>query len=335
VKGKTLQNTLLFNLMQYNQEGEIPTAINGEDLPSWECPLPSAGNLTPNGYISYLTYRWRRCKLVVAGENVVKAASHPGDKLPKDLSAQQWECGIPYRKTKKGNFPVRLSLNRSLWRDADTFLQSSEAGDRPRILDWIADLKAEDEIDDLVHLQILGLTVDNAKPLGWDSSQFSAPLIYLKDKNLWQCLSIAIRIAEEHQQVFRSFKGSPYATLAEALKNGEPNKIANNLNGESRYWATLDRDFQLLLAELPRDRTVDGNGTTYGLKELPTWTKTVQNAARRAFTDSIASIRNYEARAKALRSLEYQLAKLRGEGQESKTKKQAKKDQENQQLTLI
>jgi CRISPR system Cascade subunit CasA len=336
VKGKTLRDTLMLNLMQYDREREIPSATNGEDLPSWECPLLPATNRIPNGYISYLTYRWRRCRLFIEDENVVKAASHPGDKLPKELSPQQWEYGIPYRKNKKGDFPVRLNLNRSLWRDADAFLQSSEAGDRPRILDWVADLKAEDAIDDIIHLQILGLTVDNAKPLGWDSSQFSAPVIYLKNKNknLWQSLSIAIRIAEEHQQVFKYFKGSPYSALAEALKNGDAGKIASSLNGESRYWATLDREFQILLAKLPEDKKVDDDGTTYGIKELPIWTKIVQNAARRAFTDSIASIRNYEARAKALRSLEYYLAKLRGEVKESKAKKKAKKDSESQQLAL-
>uniref|UniRef100_UPI002869FDD6 type I-E CRISPR-associated protein Cse1/CasA n=1 Tax=Chamaesiphon sp. VAR_48_metabat_135_sub TaxID=2964699 RepID=UPI002869FDD6 len=309
--------------------------FNGEDSPSWERPLFPPANRIPSGYVDHLTYQYRRCRIFLEGENVVSAASHPGDKLPRDLSAQTWECAIPYVKNPKGSFPLRLNLDRSLWRDSAVFLQSSDSSVRPRIIDWIADLKDADLIEEIIHLQVLGLTVDNAKPLGWTSAQFSAPIIYLTNRDLWSSLSKALKIAEEHQQIFRSFKGSPYHTLAETLKNGDAGKLAGTLNGESRYWATLDREFQILLAKLPEDKTIDANGTTYGIKELPLWTETVQRAARRAFTDSIESIRNYEARAKALRSLEFQLAKLRGEEKDKKTKKTSKKVPANQQLALL
>ncbi len=333
VRGQTLQDTLMLNLMQYDPVREIPTPVNGEDLPSWERSLLAPANHIPSGYIDHLTYQYRRCRIFLEGENVVRAASHPGDKLPRDLSAQTWECSIPYVKNPKGSFPLRLNLDRSLWRDSAVFLQSSDSASRPRILDWVADLKAEDLIEEIIHLQVLGLTVDNAKPLGWTNAQFSAPLIYLTNRDLWSSLSVALKIVEDNQQVFRSFKGSPYHALAEALKNGEAGKLAGSLNGETRYWATLDREFQILLAKLPEDKTIDANGTVYGIKELPLWTETVQRAARLAFTDSIESIRNYEARAKSLRSLEFQLAKLRGDKDEKKTKKTSKKAPVDKQLT--
>jgi CRISPR system Cascade subunit CasA len=335
VRGKTLQDTLMLNLMQCDPSREIPATFNGEDLPSWERPLFPPANRIPSGYVDHLTYQYRRCRIFLDGENVVRAASHPGDKLPRDLSAQIWECGIPYVKNPKGSFPLRLNLDRSLWRDSAVFLQSSDSSVRPRIIDWIADLKDADLIEEIIHLQILGLTVDNAKPLGWTSTQFSAPIVYLTNRDLWSSLSKALKIAEEHQQIFRSFKGSPYHALAETLKNGDASKLAGTLNGESRYWATLDREFQLLLAKLPNDKTTNELGTIYGINELPAWTETVQKAARRAFTDSIESIYNYEARAKALRSLEYQLAKLRGDKDDKKTKKTSKKAPVDKQLTLL
>ena len=59
----------------------------------------------------------------------------------------------------------------------------------------------------------------------------------------------------------------------------------------------------------------------YGNKKLPEWTKTIQSAATEALSESIASIRNYEARAAALRSLSYHLAKFRGEIKPKSTKK--------------
>ena len=329
VRGDDLCETLLLNLIQYDGE-EKPCVATGDDLPVWERQSQKPKERIPVGYIDYLTYQWRRVKVFVQGDRVVRVALHPGDRISKDLSTSQWECGIAYNKTKKGLMTVRLNQSRSLWRDSAVFLQSSnEVSSCPRIVEWVAILKAEkDLVKSNVHLQILGLNVDNAKPLGWTSQQFAAPLIYLTNKALWQRLSNAIAIAEDHQQLFRSFKGSPYHALAEVLKNNDAAGFAATLDGESRYWATIDRTFQELLLALPKDKLNDGNGITYGNVELPKWTKTIQDAAREAFTDSIASIRNYEARAKALRALQWKLADLKlskSEREELKSKAKSKK----------
>ena len=329
VRGHHLCETLLLNLIQYDGE-EKPCVSTGDDLPAWERQSQKPKERIPIGYIDYLTYQWRRVKIFAQGDRVVRVALHPGDRIPKDLSTSQWECGIAYSKNKNGLMTVRLNQSRSLWRDSAVFLQSSnEVSSCPRIIEWVAILKSEkDLVNPIIHLQVLGLNVDNAKPLGWTSQQFAAPLIYLTNKALWQSLSSAIAIAENHQQIFRAFKGSPYHSLAEVLKNNNAAGFAATLDGESRYWTTLDRKFQELLQALPIDKTKDGNGITYGNVALPNWTKTVQDAAREAFTDSIASIRNYEARAKALRALQWKLADLRltpVEREERKSKAKSKK----------
>jgi CRISPR system Cascade subunit CasA len=323
VRGKTLKDTLLLNLMHYNPAQGMPSVVNGDDLPAWERENKPAAERIPAGYIEYLTFQWRRVRLFVEHGQAIKVAFHGGDRLPKDVPSTQWECGIAYAKTKKGIFTVRLNLSRSLWRDSAAFLQSSEAGSCPRIIEWLAELQNEDLIDDRLNLQVLGLTVDNAKPLGWVSEQFSAPIAYLKERPLWEALVDALRVSEEHQQIFRSFQGSPYHALAKSLNHPDAGSFAKSLDGESSYWAALDNAFQPLLANLAKDKTIDGNGTTYGKKVLLDWLLKVQKAAREAFTESIASIRNYQARAMALRSLDYQLRKLRGEdtGQSKKSKK--------------
>jgi CRISPR system Cascade subunit CasA len=326
VRGKTLQETLLLNLMQYNFQQGIPSVVHGDDLPAWERGCKPAAERIPAGYIDYLTYQWRRVRLFFENGQAVKVAFHAGDRLPKEISPTGWECGIAYVKNKKGLFTVRLNLSRSLWRDSAAFLQSSEVSSCPRIVEWLAVLQDEDLIDDRLKLQVLGLTVDNAKPLGWTSEQFSAPIAYLKERPLWEALVDALRVVETNQQVFRSFQGSPYHALAKELNHPDAGSFAKSLDGESRYWATLDREFQPLLVNLAADKTVDGNGTAYGNQVLPLWQKLVQAAAKQAFTESIASIRNYQARAVALRSLDFQLRKLRGEdmGQAGKAKKSKK-----------
>jgi CRISPR system Cascade subunit CasA len=331
VRGSTLQETLLLNLMQYDGK-EKPFPVAGNDLPAWEREPQPASERVPAGYIDYLTYQWRRVKLFVEGDQAVKIAFHAGDRLPKDLSPARYECGIAYSKNPKKPgelFTMRLNLSRSLWRDSAAFLQSSDTGNCPRIISWLADLKTEKLIDNYLNLHVLGLTVDNAKPLGWISEQFSDPIAYIKEKLLWQALVVALQAAENHQQVFRSFQGSPYHALAKELNHPDASSFAKSLDGESCYWATLDRAFPPFLKQLATDKTVDGNGTTYSNQELLKWQKIVQDAARDAFTESIASIRNFQARAAALRSLEYQLAKLRGEKDEKpgKGKKSSKKPQ--------
>ncbi|MER3435873.1 MAG: type I-E CRISPR-associated protein Cse1/CasA [Leptolyngbya sp. ERB_1_1] len=327
VRGNSLRETLLLNLVQYDPAREKPSPVTGDDLPCWERQYQKAKERIPVGYIDYLTYQWRRVKLFAQDRQVVKVALHPGDRIPKDISASQWECGIAYTKSPKGLDKVKLNLARSLWRDSAVFLQSAETSSRPRILDWVAILKAEKGlIESNLHLQILGLNVDPkiiAKPMEWSAQQLTTPLIYLVNKPLWQKLTRVIAIAEDHRQIFKSFRGSPYHALADALNNNDAGGFAATLDGESRYWATLDRAFQELLQALPQDKTEDGNGITYGNTRLPEWTKTVQKAARDAFTESISSIRNYEARAKALRTLEWRLADLRA-SPEQKAERKAK-----------
>ena len=319
VRGSTLKQTLMFNLMRYDLDAEIPSVVAGADLPAWETGYGGKPQkAVPHGYINYLTFPWRRLRLFPENGGVSQLAITMGNSLPDQVALQQWECGVAYREDK----PVRLSLTKQLWRDADTFLLSAEKQHRPRIVDWLAELKSEDLVDDVVTLQILGLSADQAKPLGWSWEQFSAPIQYMTDKELAQALKSAIAIAEEHQQVFRSFRGSPYFVLAEVLKYGEAGRLASALDGEARYWATLDRIFPELLSALPQDGQTGADGITrYGFKELPAWTDKVQAAARQAFTESIESIRNYQARSAALRTLEWKLADLRATPEEKNAKK--------------
>ncbi len=318
VVGATLKNTLLLNLMQYFPEGEIPSVISGEDLPTWETSYAGKpAKSIPNGYIHYLTYPWRRLNLVPNDDGMSQLAITMGNSLPDKISPQQWECGIAFHEDK----PVRFSPARQLWRDAHSFLQSAEKKHRPRIIDWLATLRAEGLVEDVVCLQVFGMCADKAKPLVCSVAKFSAPTVYITDKQLGASLKTAIAIAEDHRDVFKSFRGSPYHALAEALNNNEAGSFAASLDGESRYWATLDRAFTELLQALPLDKTVDGNGITYGNNQLPAWTQTVQKAARDAFTESIAPIHNYEARAKALRALEWKLADLRASPEEKEAKK--------------
>lgn len=319
IRGSTLKQTLMFNLIRYDPKSSFPSEVTGDDLPAWETSYAGRPQkTTPKGYISYLTFPWRRLRLFPGDGEVSQIAITMGNSLLDKVSPRQWECGVAYREDK----PVRLNLGKQLWRDSDSFILTAEKQHRPRIVDWLAELKSEDLVSDVVTLQVAGFSADKAKPLGWSWEQFSAPRQYITDRALGMVLKTAISIAEEHRQIFRSFRGSPYFALAEALKNGDASSLANALDGESRYWASLDHAFLKLLDTLPNDSHTGVDGILiYGNTELPAWTKIVQDTARRAFTDSIVSIRNYQARAAALRTLEWKLADLRASPEEKEAKK--------------
>jgi CRISPR system Cascade subunit CasA len=312
--GRNLKSTLMMNLMEYDLEKNKPTALmpGTKDLPSWEVSYAGKPNSSaiPNAYIAYLTYPWRRLNLFRHGDLVDRIAITMGNSLPNDLPFNQWECGLAFKEDK----PIRISPKRQLWRNSHSFLRSADKENRPQIVEWVAKLAAEGLVDKLINLQILGMCADKAKPLAWSVENFAVPTIYIQDKKLSQRLKDAIDFAEDHRQIFAAFKGSPYQKLAEVLKNNEAGKLASALDGESQYWSTIDPIFLDLLQELPKDKEQIE-------EKLSAWKKYVQKAASNAFTDSIESIRNYEARAIALRTLEWKLADLRMEPEEKAQKK--------------
>jgi CRISPR system Cascade subunit CasA len=330
IQGSTLKHTLLFNLVRYDPEASYPSEVTGDDWPAWETSYAGQPKKTvPKGYISYLTFPWRRLRLFVEDNAISQIAITMGDSLTDKVSPQQWECGVAYQEDK----PVRLNLSKQLWRDADCFILSAEKNYRPRVVDWLSELKFEDLVEDIVTLQVTGFSADKAKPLGWSWEKFSAPRQYITEEQLAVVLKLAISTAKEHQQVFKAFRGSPYFALAEILK-GDASSLAAALDGESRYWAALDRKFPELLEALPQDSQTDADGIIrYGHQALPDWTQTVQALARQAFTDSIQSIRNYQARAAALRALEWKLAELRLEPEEKAARKEKAAAKKKEKVT--
>jgi CRISPR system Cascade subunit CasA len=102
VRGSTLCETLLLNLMEYDPAREMPSPVTGSDLPCWERDYQRSKERIPVGYIDYLTYQWRRVKLFVQGNQVVKVALHPGDRVPKDVQLLNGSAASLMSKRRKG-----------------------------------------------------------------------------------------------------------------------------------------------------------------------------------------------------------------------------------------
>jgi len=323
VLGDDLWETLMLNLTEYDGLNSAPFGFKdaSADLPAWERPPSPPGERIPQGPVDMLTFAYRRVRLFWKDDRAVAIAVTKGDSLPKELDAVTFEWSLPTLfdpKAKPGQAahrPVRASMERQLWRDAPVLIQSarhqaeeSRQHRAPTLIDWVARLSDETEnVPRRLRLQVLSMIADQAKPLGWFSQAMTLPVRYLHDRRLWQRLHDAAALAERYEECLRTFKGSPYHVLGEALKL-EANALAS-FDGKSRYWNSLEPSFLELLDLLP-DAT-DPQALEAG------WEDTLAMTVRQAFEASIAGIADRRATALGLKRLEQRLALLRRGARES------------------
>lgn len=290
--GVNLRETLLLNLVPY-----FPSP---GDVPTWELPQGYGGmpqKIAPTGYLGYLTYPWRRIRWV-PGQGIAVTV---GNTFPDDVTPNQWEPAIAYRDQKM----IRYSPDRAVWRNVHAFCRSADQSMRPRVLDWVSELAASGLIQDSINLMVIGFCADKAKPIKWDIESLSIPTKFLINKEIWDKLQSAVQIAADHEQVFRSFAGSPMFFVAETLKM-DAKQLANSLRGTPAYWATVQQHVPDLFRQLATSTDLDG--------VLLDWLLLVQRIARQTFTKSITAIHDIQAQAVAINSLRYWLNKLEREG---------------------
>lgn len=294
VKGINLKETLLLNLYRYSG--------NPVDRPGWETDAyrgePKSVVLT--GYLSYLTYGWRRLRWVAPDRIVITLGSYlPADTVMPDPF-------IAYRDISKKQAepdwkPVRMNLDRAVWRNADALLINGGNTMRPAILDWVAQLAEAGYIRSPLAIEIFGLAPKNNGAYGgWLNQQFAVSTKFLVDPSRWTLLQQAIEIVEQYGQLFRTGKGSAYGEIAAILKLGEAGSL-KSLGGEQRFWGSLNAEFQALLTELLE--TPDAGS-------LEGWHKTIRKTAYRSFRQSLSSIHSFPARAAALNRFNMQAKKI-------------------------
>lgn len=316
VLGDDLWETLMLNLTEYDGLNSAPFTFKeaSTDLPAWERPMGPPCERLPQGPVDMLTYAYRRVRLFWKDQQVFAIAVTKGDSLPKNVDAASFEWSLPTLfdpKAKPGqgtHRPVRATLERQIWRDAPVLLQSAqhqEGNSRhfraPLLIDWLARLAETDRVPSRLRLQVFSVLADQAKPLGWFSQAMSLPTRYLHDRRLWQRLHDATALAERYEECLRTFKGSPYQVLGEALKL--ESKALAAFDGKSRYWSALEPAFLDFLDALPD--AIDPQMLETG------WEETLIKTARQAFEESIAGIADRRAIALGLKRLEDRLFRLR------------------------
>jgi CRISPR system Cascade subunit CasA len=263
VSGRTLFETLMLNLIRCADDDPLPEQAG--DRPSWEMDDPFLPARTiPLGYLDYLTWYNRRIMLIPedlpAGPAVRKITMGPGLRLDQGVLDPMKS----YRQdVSRGWRPLRFSEHRALWRDSVALLRLGVPDNRPpRAFDWLAELVAEELVDQehTVLTLAVGMANDQAKVDFIRSERLPVPLAYLRNRMLVDRLGDALQMAEA---VSRQLWGAArrMATLllsVDAGDEGARQPLREDLDRtmapwgvERSFWSRLEVPFRGMVEALP------------------------------------------------------------------------------------
>ncbi|HLZ69004.1 MAG TPA: type I-E CRISPR-associated protein Cse1/CasA [Dehalococcoidia bacterium] len=310
VRGETLFQTLALNLVVYN--AQEPFARTGADLPAWEqetFAVPDKDGTKPAGYLDLLTFQARAVRLLRDEDGQVRRCLFRMNIVLDDRQAL--DPFKSYRHDEKlGWRPRTLTQGRAVWRDSHALFAASEAGRRPRVLDYVAQIPQA--LDDegwkgalppqQPNLDVLGLCSEPGKAIVhyWRQERLPMPLAYLDDRALQDRLQQALQAAENGYSAL----ASAVYTLARLILQPDGRKgdekairaLADSMGADVRYWRALDLAFDGFLPALADDWQPVGPAKTYGAHALPAWGKEIQRAAQTSFR-AAADMQGESARA--------------------------------------
>jgi len=287
-QGDTVFETLLLNLLRYDDERPLPGS--SQDRPAWEMDDPFTPNRQiPFGYLDYLTWQNRRVLYLPEetpdGPLVREMTLGPGLRLDATVADPMKH----YRKDEKlGPRPLRFNEDRALWRDSAALLSLTRPDYRPPLVfNWLAELVGEGILrkEQTRRMLALGMANDQAKVEFFRAERWPLPLVYLQKQDLVEALQTALDMAEAaSNQLWGAARTLGTLFICPEFDFQEKRKVPPEADSmleqwgiKRRYWAQLESPFRLMLEALPADR--DG--------ALADWRKTLHRAAWRAF-DGIA-----------------------------------------------
>jgi CRISPR system Cascade subunit CasA len=338
VRGETVFETLMLNLVQYNRKEEVPFPFVGEDLPAWERgDLPEPVQRRPDGYLDLLTWQSRRVRLLPevdgGGQTVVRRAAHmKGYQFSPGYERKGHETMAAFRRNEKAKLgqepwpPITFRTERAVWRDSLSLFQSAEgARQRPATLTWLAALMDREVVPRrrIVPLDVFGLHWDQANVLFWRHERLPLPLAYLDDDDLQTRLKTALEVVEDIAGILRHATRATASLVLAPERGGvrrEPpagavNELATRLASERLFWSRLEARFSQFVTEQAEDRSRDpGADSRYGRGPLLAWAGHARSAAMESFQEAVEGLerssRNLQAVVVGERVLNTRLAQL-------------------------
>lgn len=309
MRGDALFEALLLNLPPADA---LKSWRADTDSPAWRLPTPPLDKRSrvPEGMLDYLTWQARRIHVGWdEQQNHAEAVwISQGDRVEALAGHEPMAAYVGVKS--KGAFPLRLSPERAVWRDAEVFLgypekSQSEGGHPPRTVEWVSNAYWElDERltnDRPLSLDIFGLVNDQAKVVLWRHERFPLYLSFLLHSEpatiRRQTLGSALDYAEAQVETkkgalaracfafarrlrFRGYQGERLSSEARA----EVRALVDAMGAERLYWASLEPHFYAFLADLAR-----ANAFEEAEQALSLWRKKVIGQVWKVFREATVS----------------------------------------------
>jgi CRISPR system Cascade subunit CasA len=264
--GRTLRETLLLNLAPYEPQGDQALwerpPLRTADLEGYRTAWPLSGVAR--------VYLWpaRGVRLLDEGGGVRRVAYGPGVR-PEGVAFR--DPMVAYRQARGGFLPLRLSVERSFWRDLGALLPGA-GGSWPAVLEHAGALEREGGglLPTRARLRVLGQVADQAKILDVRREVYPLPPSLLTPGGLSD-LDFALQRAEKAREGLR---GLAYRLARDVLGDKDPEELrrfARSLPLEPLYWHGLDLAFPGFL-----DRLEEGGARAF-------WKEALARAVREAW----------------------------------------------------
>jgi len=329
LRGHTLFETLMLNLLIYDDDEPIEGQRLQEDSPAWERDAPTRlRERKCTGYLDLLTWQSRRVRLLPEDRGVRWMFYAPGEGFPSRGAsvARPPDPMWFYRLDDDEMAVVRLSQDRALWRNSDSLFafsaQNRHRDQRPLAFQQAAYLKGDGSLtqSDLWRCALLGLATNPERAADvkrWAHEDLPVPSELLEDENLVNLLRAGLQKSESTGSCLRGALDCLAQNLLKPAKPPNPwpklskqqrqdaAQIRDSLQGLPRFWGSLELPFKRFLCDLPKNPE----------PAVAQWLDQAKWQARRAFGEAASSAmgngaRELRARVAAEGYLKNQLAKI-------------------------
>ena len=288
VQGNNLFETLALNLVRYKTDAPMPRQPN--DCPVWEMDDPFVPDRSiPHGYLDYLTWQNRRVLLLpedtpdgpVVRQMTMAPALRLDDVVLNPMTHYR-------RDERRGPMPLAFREGRALWRDSAVLFQLNDEGQQPpQVFQWLSELIERGHLPEsaIYRYLALGMSKKQAKVFFFRHERMPLSLTYLVDEALSEKLRDALQAAEGMGIALRraGWELAQWVVSPADRKGAHKDNtqlVFSQLNVERRYWSRLEIKFQSFIRDLPQ-------GSQAALAD---WVKTLQQTARRAFTEAAEGV---------------------------------------------
>ncbi len=255
LRGATLFDTLVANLLRYDPEHALPIPLGGSmDQCAWEQPPPPSQLRLDKepaapvlGYLDQLTWVSRRVELIHEGPVVTGFINAVGKGMASDAPRDPM---VTYRlDEERGYVPVGIDLERGFWRDSNALFEAgrneSAPFRRPLAIDQVARAEAIDVLGSSAafEVEVFGIAAEKSRVDAFRVERVRATARLFDDADARSAVTESLSLAEKMVGALRSalWVCARHA-LAPAGRDPEVKDIrglVNSLGGEAAAWSAL------------------------------------------------------------------------------------------------